>query len=108
MWCDFGAVCLWWWAPVIFLAPWRALALQGGHLSSSESTDRIRVDSKPKMKKIDLDGALPWLGFGRGVRVVGGGDFGRFLAFLALLRAWAVCRVPIFIAVSLRTVSGLI
>ena len=22
------------------------------------------------MKKIDLDGALPWLGFGRGVRVL--------------------------------------
>ena len=47
------------------------------------------------MKKIDLDGALPWLGFGRGVRVVGGGDFGRFLAFLALWRASAVCRVII-------------
>ena len=43
---------------MVFLAPWRALALQGGHLSSSKSTDRIRVDSKPKMKKIDLDGAL--------------------------------------------------
>ena len=92
---------------MVFLAPWRALALQGGHLSSSKSKDRIRVDSKPKMKKIDLDGALPWLGFGRGVRVVGG-DFGRFLAFLALLRALAVCRVPIFIAVSPRIVSGLI
>ena len=27
------------------------------------------------MKKIDLDGALLWLGFGRGVCVVGSGDF---------------------------------
>ena len=99
---------MWWWAPVVFLAPWRALALQGGHLSSSKSTDRIRVDSKPKMKKIDLDGALPWLGFGRDVRVVGGGDFGRFVAFLALLRALAVCRLAIKAAVSPRIVSGLI
>ena len=44
---------------MVFLAPWRALAPQGGHLSSSKSKDRIRVDLKPKMKKIDLDGALP-------------------------------------------------
>ena len=56
---------------------------------------------------IDVDGGVLWLGCGRGVRVVGGGDFGRFLAFLALLRALAVCRVPIFIAVSSRIVSGL-
>ena len=95
MWCDFGAVCLWWWAPVIFLAPWRALALQGGHLSSSKSTDRIRVDSKPKMKKIDLDGALLWLDFGRGVRVVGSGDFGRFVVFLRFWGALEACRVAI-------------
>ena len=27
-----------------------------------------------KMKKIDSDGTLLWLGFGRGVRVVAGGD----------------------------------
>ena len=72
---------------MVFLAPWRALALQGGHLSSSKSKDTIRVDMRPKMKKIDLDGALPWLGPGRGVRVVGSGDIGHFLAFLALLRA---------------------
>ena len=57
---------------------------------------------------IDVDGGVLWLGFFRGVRVVGSGDFGRFVVFLALLRAWAVCRVPIFIAVSLRIVSGLI
>ena len=27
LWCDFGAVCLWWWAFVVFLALWRAFAL---------------------------------------------------------------------------------
>ena len=44
---------------------------------------------------IDVDGGVLWLGFFRGVRVVGSGDFGRFLVFLALLRAWAVCRLAI-------------
>jgi hypothetical protein len=38
-------------------------------------------------------GAPLWLGVGRGVCVVGSGDFGRILAFLALLRAPAVCRL---------------
>ena len=57
---------------------------------------------------IDVDGGVLWLGFFRGVRVVGSGDFGRFLAFLALLRAWAVCRLTIKAAVSPRTVSRLI
>ena len=57
---------------------------------------------------IDVDGGVLWLGFFRGVRVVGSGDFGRFLVFLALLRAWAVCRLAIKAAVSPRTVSGLI
>ena len=57
---------------------------------------------------IDVDGGVLWLGFGRGVRVVGVGDFARFVVFLALWWASAVCRVPIFIAVSLRIVSGLI
>ena len=93
---------------MIFLAPWRALALQGGHLSSSKSTDRIRVDSKPKMKKIDLDGGLLWLGFGRGVHVVGSGDFVRFVAFLALWWALAVCRLAMKLAASQRVVLGLI
>ena len=32
--------------------------------------DIIRVVLKPKMKKIDLDGAQLWLGFFRGVRVL--------------------------------------
>ena len=57
---------------------------------------------------IDVDSGLLWLGFGRGVRVVGSGGFGRFVVFLALLRAWAVCRLAIKAAVSPRTVSGLI
>ena len=39
--------------------------LQGGYLRCSEPEDSTRVDLKPKMKKIDLDGALLWLGFGR-------------------------------------------
>ena len=51
-------------------------------MKCSEPKDSIRVDLKPKMKKIDLDGALLWLGFGRGVRVVGSGDFSRFVVFL--------------------------
>ena len=57
---------------------------------------------------IDVDSGVLWLGFGRGVRVLGSGDFGRFLAFLALLRAFAVCRLAIKVAVSLSVVSGLI
>ena len=57
---------------------------------------------------IDVDGGVLWLGFGRGVRVVGGGDLGRFVAFLALLRALVVCRLAIKAAVSPRIVSGLI
>ena len=44
--------------------------LQGGYVRCSEPMDIIRVDLKPKMKKIDLDGALLWLGFGRGLRVL--------------------------------------
>ena len=32
--------------------------LQGGYVRCSEPMDIIRVDLKPKMKKIDLDGAL--------------------------------------------------
>ena len=57
---------------------------------------------------IDVECGVLWLGCGRGVRVVGGGDFGRFLALLALLRALAVCRLAIKAAVSPRIVSGLI
>ena len=57
---------------------------------------------------VDVDGGVLWLGFFRGVRVVGGGGFGRFVVFLALLRAWAVCRLAIKAAVSPRIVSGLI
>ena len=57
---------------------------------------------------IDVDGGVLWLGFFRGVRVVLGGDFGRFLVFLALLRASAACRLAIKATVSPRIVSGLI
>ena len=32
---------------------------------------------------IDVDGGVLWLGFFRGVRVVGTGGFGRFVVFLA-------------------------
>ena len=33
---------------------------------------------------IDVDSSVLWLGVGRGVRVIGSGDIGRILAFLAL------------------------
>ena len=39
---------------------------------------------------IDVDGGVLWLGFFRGVRVVGTGGFGRFVVFLALWGASAV------------------
>ena len=57
---------------------------------------------------IDVDSSVLWLGFGRGVRFVGSGDIGSFLAFLALLGASAVCRVAMEVAASRRTVSWLI
>ena len=44
---------------------------------------------------IDVDSSVLWLGGGRGVRVVGSGDFGRILAFLALWGASAVCSLVI-------------
>ena len=44
---------------------------------------------------IDVDSGVLWLGPGRGVRVVGSGDIGRFLAFLALWGASAVCSLVI-------------
>ena len=57
---------------------------------------------------IDVDGGVLWLGFFRGVRVVGSGNFGRFVVFLALWGASAVCRVAMEVAASRRTVSWLI
>ena len=57
---------------------------------------------------IDVDSGLLWLDFGRGVRVVAGGDFGRFVVFLALWQALAVCRLAMKVAASQRMVSGLI
>ena len=58
--------------------------LYGAYLNSSESKGSIRIDLRPKMKKIDLDGGLLWLGVCRGVRVLGSGDFARFVACLPL------------------------
>ena len=57
---------------------------------------------------IDVDSGLLWLGFGRGVRVVGSGYFGRFVVFLALWRALVVCRLAVEVAASQRAVPGLI
>ena len=79
-----------------------------GHQSSlSNSPGSTRIQFEAARTAAGVGGGLLWLGFFRGVRVVGG-DFGRFLVFLALLRAWAVCRLAIKAAVSPRTVSGLI
>ena len=44
---------------------------------------------------IDVDSGLLWLGFDRGVRVVGSGDFVRFVVILALRWALPVCRLAI-------------
>ena len=44
---------------------------------------------------IDVDGGVLWLGPGRGVRVVGSGDFGRFVIFLPPWGALAACRLAI-------------
>ena len=44
---------------------------------------------------IDVDSSALWLGVGRGVRVLGSGDFGRILAFLALWGASAVYSLAI-------------
>ena len=57
---------------------------------------------------IDVDSGLLWLGFGRGVRVVGSGDIGRFVVFLALWRALLACRLAMEVAASQSVVSGLI
>ena len=57
---------------------------------------------------IDVDSGLLWLGFGRGVRVVAGGDFGLFVVFLALWQALGVCKLAMKVAASRRVVSGLI
>ena len=58
--------------------------------------------------EIDVDSSDLLLGVGRGVRVLGSGDFARFLAFLALWWALAVCRLAMKLAASQRIVSGLI
>jgi len=57
---------------------------------------------------IDVDGGVLWLGFFRGVRVVGGGGFGRFVVFLALGRASGGGRVSISVAAGSLTETGVI
>ena len=57
---------------------------------------------------IDVDSGLLWLGVGRGVRVLGSGDIGRFVVFLALWRALLACRLAMEVAASQSVVSGLI
>ena len=44
---------------------------------------------------IDVDSSELWLGLFRGVRVVGSGDIGCILAFLALWGVSAVCSLVI-------------
>ena len=44
---------------------------------------------------IDVDSTVLWLGLFRGVRVVGSGDFVRFVVFLPLWGASAACRLAI-------------
>ena len=53
---------------------------------------------------IDVDSSVLWLGVGRGVRVIGSGDIGRILAFLALWGVSAVCSLVIWPQRSCRTV----
>ena len=80
-----------------------------GHQSNlSNSPGSTRIQFEAARTAAGVGGGLLWLGSFRGVRVVCGGDSGRFLVFLALLRAWAVCRLTIKAAVSPRTVSRLI
>ena len=57
---------------------------------------------------IDVDSGLLWLGFGRGVCVVAGGDFGCSVVFLALWQALGICKLAMKVAASRRVVSGLI
>ena len=79
-----------------------------GHQSSlNNSPGSTRIQFEAARTAAGVGGGLLWLGFFRGVRVVDGG-FGRSVVFLALLRAWAVCRLAIKAAVSPRIVSGLI
>ena len=64
-------------------------------MNISESEDSVRIDLRPKMWQSAPISGLLWLGFFLGVRLVGSGDFGRFVVFLALWGASAACRVAI-------------
>ena len=54
---------------------------------------------------IDVDSGLLWLGYGRGVRDVGSGDFARFVAFLPLEGASATFRIVLLGNIN-RPLSG--
>ena len=59
-----------------------------GHQSSlNNSPGSTRIQFEAARTAAGVGGGLLWLGSGRGVRVVGSGDPGRFVVFLALLRA---------------------
>ena len=67
-----------------------------GHQSSlSNSPGSTRIQFEAARTAAGVGGGLLWLGFFRGVRVVGSGDFGRFVVFLALWGASAACRMAI-------------
>ena len=67
-----------------------------GHQSSlSNSPGSTRIQFEAARTAAGVGGGLLWLGFFRGVRVGGGGNFGRFVIFLALWGASAVCSLVI-------------
>ena len=58
---------------------------QVGHQSSLDnSPGSTRIDLRPHEPRLVSVVAVLLCGFGRGVRVVGSGDFARFVAFLPL------------------------
>ena len=59
----------------------------GHQISLNNSPGSTRIQFEAARTAAGVDGGLLWLGCFRGVRVVRGGDSGRFLVFLALLRA---------------------
>ena len=61
--------------------------LQAGYKSSSKSKDSTRIDLRPQMWQLTSMAVCFGLVLAVVGRVVGGGDFGRFVVFLALLRA---------------------
>ena len=67
-----------------------------GHQSSlSNSPGSTRIQFEAARTAAGVGGGLLWLGFFRGLRVFGSGDFVRFVVFLPLWGASAACRVAI-------------